>query len=1503
VHSQPPAPGHETKTTPSPRVAIYKYLSKSFTEEKEFVQHNFSSLDRANEFLSWLKVQSIPIISEAKIQEVEQKVGEGKEKKYIVRLSMEQHTQLLLPSTETVSRVPLTPTQIETEIVKLQDAIKNNKIDAIDKIMREMSADNQEALFRQFYSGTRVALLYHLIMESEGKKDTAYFIFISHCCSAALDQALYLPLTGGSVERLTTLHVATLYLKSESFQALMDKTSIEYIDQLLCIQSGTYLDTPFVEAAVRGRTDIFCALINKASPAALSKTLRLQLTFFGKLPALHAVAYHQLGTSFITLINKADKEVISSLLPIQDRHGDTGLHYAIRYQPSDAVSLLIERSTPEDLSKACSLSNIYGQNILDYILSYHPPQVVAALLNKISNGALISLLRRLDTPPQSLAMIVNYLGHEPSWQTDLLMWRLFLMRRLFLTVPNLVNALCKFWLAGKELPVEVIKKILPQIEFNPSATSEFKQIHDILQQELEQKEKKEAKQDSIVITLRSGETISMALDLRDYKELSRIAEKIWPTGLTSIADYRLIQKFFPNTVLSQAVYELYRSGLIFSGCCVGLITPEHIDTTLYQVIQEGDAIIKAVRENRSEEFLRQISDYNYRPADLRVKVDKTKITHKLVHLKNETVAYVYHKPGEKENKEKEDPEYTKKMPVTAFSKQCTTSVFGEHDINQPIVCFMFHRKKTIIKMMASQDIGTHARDWTGSEEDVEKYYERHKDIIFTDYDAFCKWVNENPTRLNELLVKVSRESLLAITIVTDTEEARALARSYQKSIHDRCKINLPIFFYDRALRKMRPYLKSEQDDDVFTKLNGLPFCSITRTRARHNTLMCRKAIDQYFSKNMKAEGQYCFSSLDAAKDFLDWIKAQPIHNKSKNVAIEIRETKQDGPKKVTEYTVQLSADQRLLLSHHFEEVGKLCSRSDDSQIRDLRDQLESLIRNNKIGELDKLMHTILEADLIRVLQLNDKSMHLLNVAGNSREPIFMVFLSHCSDSVFSQTCLLPDKFGGTILNFVGQRLPGEAFCRLIDRMGPSLIDQALIMSPEESMILYFIANCQPGYAFSALINKASAVVIEQLLKQSLGIAAFKCIAAKQKGIPFIDLINKVDSRVISQFLPQADTRGITGLYIVILSQPKDAVSRLIAIATPESLNAACLVLDEQDKNIFDTTFSNQPPEVMVELLTKIDDRSLAFLFESSDMGPQVISLIKNYLSKESRFPTQPLVTRLLKHLSTAQIADCYCQIWLSGRNLPQDVKLDFNELIRAQPEQADKIKEIQVALTQEHKEDLVQVKLHSGEMLFLPKDEKEYSAFAQTIWQKGISSLTELHTLRKNFPNTIISTVVNELYQAGLLFDGCAAPYDPPAFLPQPSMQLKIEPLFPVVDESVNKLRAAHDRAVEINRYITMLRADYKIDSSSTEKKTWMMYFQEKITAYSPEITYSAAIKMANLLSGQPAGLSESELLALRSGKLGDIVSALEREGLLPGEFIKQEKKAAIERRGLSGRR
>ena len=1414
MHSQPSDAKLEIKAAAAEpaRAVIYRYLCKSATKIEVdgagYKQHYFSDPARAEEFRNWLITQGISELWIAPIKGREKSGGDKKEKEYIIQLSPKSQERILLFPSTTVSQIRMTPAQIITDIERLKEAIIHNNIHDIDLIMRLMSEENQIALCDQYVLShpTQGSLLSSLIRATVGKKDTARFIFINHCCSAALNKALIT-----SVDGRTGLHEAVTRLRADAFQALMDKVSRETIDCALCMRTlnGT---TPFILAIQSERPQVFCALVNKASPAVLNEVLSLQYENPTKSSTLHLLAYHQLGTPFITLLKKADSKVINSLLPLKDIHGNTGLHDAIRYQPSEAISLLIESVTPEALNQTCQLSNNYGNNILEYILSYHPPAVVAALLNKIDDASLIYMLRSKETPPQLLALIVNYLGHEPSWQTPSLVHRLIWLG----AGPSLAKEFCRFWMAGKKLPAVVMLAAFPlvaELSHDQSADRELDEIYRIWKQELEPEEKKEVKLDVMSgIKLRSGKIIPIAADLKDEKALTSIAEAIWKEGIASVADYRLIQQRFPKTILSQVASDLSRAGLLYTGCFVRFRVEEYrIDPKLDQVIQVGDAIIKVVRSSRWKDFFDQISDYKHRPDDLRAKVDKTKITHKLVHLKNQIVAYVYHKPGEKEKK---DPTHTKKMPGTAFSKQVTTSVFGEHDLTRELVAFVFDKKRVIIKAMESQDIGTHARGWVGSEETVEKYFERHKEVNFTDYESFRRWVDENPTRLNELLVKVSRESLSAITIVTDTKESRALARKYKAELKDRCKLDLPIFFYDRALREMRPYSQREQADDVTAEELKIPiFNSLRRS---HDLIFRRRAILQYFSK--KVEGsKYYFSSFGSVQAFLDWARAQSIPDAEKLV-LERKEIKQVGPEKLVEYAVQLSIQQQDYFFHQAETKLDFKAYHSDRQIESLRDELEALIRKKSffVGELDKLMRGILEQDLIKVLKLNDKPVHLLNFCGfHGNEETFIVFLNHCSASALSQTCLMPDKLNWTILHCVAVHFSGEAFCRLIDRMDHTSINQVLLMPPvtdpnhKGQTALHFVASMQSGHAFSALINKASAAAINHALNQELGFLTFYNIATKQIGTPFIDFINKADSKVLSQFVSrQQHDNGETGLHIVIRSQPRDAVSRLIELTTRESLAEACRtrILDVVGKNIFDAMFSYQPPEVIVQLLGKINSSTLEIMLSHSNSAEpaQVASLIKNYFSKEPDGLMQPLVMQLLAGLDNLNLAKCCCHLWFVGQDLPfavrQALKPDFDRIAGAPPEVAAKIKEIQAAwkqpaetLQKESKDNLIHIQLCSGTTLTLSqdlKDEKEISTIAQKIWENGVKSFSDFLTIKKYFSNTSMSQAADALYQAGLLFSGCSVPFN------QFVVSKRVLEIYapPTIDPLRNQLRIKHER-------------------------------------------------------------------------------------------------------------
>ena len=1427
----------------SPRTLIFEHLSTFATEIKTDateLQYCFSNRDRGEEFLNWIRVQSVPEIDKAELEEREKKDGDKKE--YVVRLSPQQKAAILLPPKEIASTVRLTSSEIVEVERKLREAIIANDVSAIDIIMRELSHENQLVLFPQssgVYAQHNSLFAVIIFCSIREERNAAFYVLVSHSGSDVINKALILEERTDSEKGWTTFHQVALSEKLDIFQAMMDKASTAVIDQGLCIQSESQGVTPFVCAASSQRADVFCALINKASPAALNRTLLLHPTNGDS--TFHYVASQQIGVPFIVLINKADRKVISDLLSLQNNQGNTGLHYAIRYQPSDAVALLIERATPEALNQACRMSNQYGNNILEYILSYHPPEVIAALLNKIDNQTLEIMMRAPDPPPQLLALIVNYLGHEPSWQTDSLVERFFA-----LTGPVLAREFCKFWLAGKELPKNVMGKASLHIKFlslmYPNAPSEYKQINQVWQQELKQTEQKEVKLDVSGIKLHSGKFIPIPSDLKDEKALTSIAQEIWKEGLASVVDYRFIRQRFPKTSIAQIANELYRAGLLFSGCYAAFRKPEPIDSKLDQIIAQGDAIHKIVRKDRWLDFFNQISDYKHRPADLRVEVDKTKIKRKHIHLKDKTVDYVYHKPGEKENKEKEDPTHTKKMSGTLLARELTTAAFGEHDINQPLVGFLFDSNKTIIKMMAKQDTGTHARGWTGSEDEVEKYVERHKEINVTDYKTFREWVNKNPKRLNELLVKLSRESALAITIVTDTEKARELARKYKHELKDQCGLDLPIFFYDRALREMRPYSLREQRDDSL-KVNLLRDEHDANKRQRDEVIR-RRAIHQYFSKKVE-DGKYYFFTPANAKGFVDWVKVQPM---SDDIGIGVYEEKQqDASIKEFNYVVQLTKNQiKELLSSEVLVANPKPLQAPD--IKYLRSRLEDLFKDNKIGELDRLMRGMTESDLIEILKLSDLRTNTLSASGfNSNEPTFIVFLSYCSASVLSETALVPDKSGFTILHAAAEMLPGEGFRTLIDKLDPALISAALAMKVEHSgkTFLYFASLKQPAEefirliekasaeainqalvlrelywktalhiaaekqsseAFRALINKASAAAINQALNETWagGISTFECIALNQLGAPFIDFINKMDLNALRKFLPYQNDYGETGLHTVIRHQPKEAVSRLIFIATDEALNAACCLLSTQGISIFVDAFTYQPPEVMVELLNKINDEFLKFMLQAGRYSVvAVTAFIRDYLSKEPGWPMQPLVARLLKNLSGVQLAECYCQLWLSGLDLPskvmQELKPDFDGRAHAEPKFATRVKEIQTVWEQssakENKEDTIHIQLGSGTTI-TSKDLKDEASLAKEIWERGVKSLSDFHTLKKHFPNTILSQIADELNDAGLALSGCLVPFNQfvaaPKQVAKPNTPLTID----TSPAATNQLRAKHDKII-----------------------------------------------------------------------------------------------------------
>ena len=203
--------------------------------------------------------------------------------------------------------------------------------------------------------------------------------------------------------------------------------------------------------------------------------------------------------------------------------------------------------------------------------------------------------------------------------------------------------------------------------------------------------------------------------------------------------------------------------------------------------------------------MKQLRDYKYRPdlrKDKKELKDKKDI-YKLLPGAEKAIKYEYkNKPKNKVYTQ------TKKTAMTLLSGDYSTAVFGEHDPTRSLVGLLFDldaKKNCKIKDMYLSDTGTYGRGWVGTMEEIKKFQDAHKNKRFGDINAFKEAIRNQPYALNEMLVKVTRESISAIVIANDTPEARCIARQRQVDLIAKLNIRVPIIFYDRMLRKIIEY--------------------------------------------------------------------------------------------------------------------------------------------------------------------------------------------------------------------------------------------------------------------------------------------------------------------------------------------------------------------------------------------------------------------------------------------------------------------------------------------------------------------------------------------------------------------------------------------------------------------------------------------------------------------------------------------------------------------------
>ena len=862
----------------------------------------------------------------------------------------------------------------------------------------------------------------------------------------------------------TALHYAAAHQPADEFCLLVEKVDAKAIDQMLPLQNENS-STALHLAAFQNKRGAFRLLIEKADANVISQVLTLQDKY--KETVLHLTAWKQPGDVFRRLIEKADKQSIDQALSLQNETKETVLHVAACHQPSDAFAHLIKRCSPEALSKACCLYKT-GQSVLESALSYQPPSVIAELLNVIDDNALKAMLKAPNIPSRLLAAMAGCLGHEPSFQTQPLVGRLFA-----LAGPQLADYCTKLWLAGKSLPHTVVQAALPHfkklIQTQPERASELEAIAGMFSKE----EKLERKDDAI--RLKSGEV----LELKDEEKAQEI---LWKQGLHSLYDYHLLKKHYPGSQLAQTADDLYYLGLLLKGCPLPF-KPTEINPRLAQTNAKGEVLFKTIKPKDWPEFVKQMSDYNYR-ADLRdPKQLKSEAKVKYIHKSGETVKYEVHK-----DKKKDPYEQTIKQSVSLLSRNYDTAVFGEHDPDRQLVGLLFSKEFCVIKAMMLKDLGTFYRKWVGSEEDVAKYAEAMKDINVTDFEKFKEEVERNPQRLNEMLVKLSRKAMLGVVMATDTPDARWQARDYHKDILDKLQIDLPIYFYDRALRIMRLYTPREREDDLHVEQHWeLLHAAILADDAKEMTRLMAGVSEPEKAKLLK---------------YTNNVGANLFH-------IAAEKTRRS----FTTLFGLFSGDVR-------NQALSLPANNGSTAIHIAAQFQSSVAFYYLVEEVDA---TVINQILPLQGNTGNNVLHLANFYQTG--DAFRALIEKADAKILNQTLILQNTSGNTALQEAAIKQSGDVFCYLLEKIDENTLIQLLSLEDVIGQTVLYVAAAgrHPGETFIKLVERCSAprsnalnVVCSRYNKN--GESVLESVLPRREPDVIAKLLNSIDDDALEKML-------------------------------------------------------------------------------------------------------------------------------------------------------------------------------------------------------------------------------------------------------------------------------------------------------------------------------------------------------------------------------------------------
>lgn len=194
-------------------------------------------------------------------------------------------------------------------------------------------------------------------------------------------------------------------------------------------------------------------------------------------------------------------------------------------------------------------------------------------------------------------------------------------------------------------------------------------------------------------------------------------------------------------------------------------------------------LIKIVKVQNWPQFLAQLSNYEFRPPLRAKKDDPWYLT-----PSGEIIPYPAKKTAAG------DHTATKKTSTTWIGPSYNKP-FGSIWKNRPLVGVMFDRRRVNIKRMYTRDIGTIAKPWQDSIDQLRRHFAEIDGVEYSDLNAFFAAIQQS-NETNEVLAELTRDAVIGIVVGRNDQASLELAKYYAQTLSRQLDRALNVYWYD-----------------------------------------------------------------------------------------------------------------------------------------------------------------------------------------------------------------------------------------------------------------------------------------------------------------------------------------------------------------------------------------------------------------------------------------------------------------------------------------------------------------------------------------------------------------------------------------------------------------------------------------------------------------------------------------------------------------------------------